>query len=146
MSDLVLIVDRLQQAYDYSSYTILRDIVLIVVVYITYNYLPFDTFCSIWKVYLCILLLRFALSELTNLRKKDSDKKYFQTSGHMALFTLSVLFAAQHNLLNLHYVLFRNALLVAYGILNVIVHAHYTTDIINTTFLIHFVYFQCCGN
>lgn len=146
MSESLVITDRLQEAYDYSAYTIMRDIVLLLVVYTTYTYLPFNTFSNIWKIYIGLIMLRFVLSELTAIRKKDSNKKYFQLSGHMALFTLSLLFATQHNVFNLQNPLFRNALLLIYGLLNIIVHAHYTTDIINTTILIHFIYFQYQSN
>lgn len=138
----VSITDRLQEAYDYSGYTLSRDIVLLVVVYITYTHLPFDTFCNIWKIYIGVLVVRFLSSELTTIRRNDSDKKYFQMSGHMALFTLSVLFASQHNLFNLQNPILRNVLLLMYGILNIIVHAHYSTDIITTTIIVHFLYLR----
>lgn len=141
----MIIIDKLQQTYDYSTYTILRDIVLLVVVYFTYTHLPFSTFSNIWKLYIGVLVIRFIMSELTIWRKKDSYKKYFQMSGHMALFTLSVLFASQHNLFNLQNTLFRNVLLLSYAILNIIVHAHFTTDIINTTVFVHFLYSQYFG-
>lgn len=137
----MLINDKLQEAYDYSAYTITRDIVLLFTVYITYTYLPFDTFTSIWKLYLGVLLIRYILSELTVLRREDTNKKYFQMSGHMALFTLSVLFAAKQNIFNLQNALFRNAVLLTYAILNVVVHAHFTTDIVNTTIFVHFLFY-----
>jgi hypothetical protein len=135
------IQDKLQKSFNYSQYSIVRDITLCVVVYITYVYLPFDTFTQIWKIYFGLIFLRFILSELTTLRdSSNSNKKYFQMSGHMTLFTLSILFAAKQNLFNLQNVIFRNTLLFVYGIMNVIVHAHYTTDIINTTVFVHFIY------
>ncbi len=137
---VIEIKDRLQNSYDYAHYTIVRDIVLCVVVYMTYVYLPFDTFTQIWKMYLGLLIIRFVLSELTTLRNNNSNKKYFQMSGHMTLFTLSILFAAKQNLFNLQNAIVRNVLLLVYGILNVIVHAHYTTDIVNTTVFVHFIY------
>lgn len=138
----MLITDRLQNTYDYSAYTIIRDVIIILTIYLSYTYLPFDTFSSIWKLYLGVLVVRFVLSELTLLRDEETKKKYFQMSGHIALFTLSVLFASTHNIFNLQNIIFRNGLLLAYAILNIIVHAHYTTDVVNTLVFIHFLYLQ----
>lgn len=138
----VTIEDKLQQQYDYSNYTIVRDIVLVLGLYISYAYLNYETFTRILKVYFAFLIFRFVMSHLTTIhhQKDNTIKKYFQISGHMTLFTLIVLHLSNYNVFNLQNLTLRTSTLVLYGLLNVLVHAHYTTDIINTAIIVHFVH------
>jgi hypothetical protein len=126
--------------FDFSKYTLSRDVIALLSVYVLYASVPWDTFVSFLKLYAFVLLVRFFLGELTTVKKEN--KKYLQTSGHVALFTLVVLIASSEKIYNMENKIFLWLIILAYAALNVAVRAHYTTDVIYTLMLVHMIYSQ----
>ena len=138
-SELLQFQDVLQQRFDLSKYSIVRDLILVGVVYVTYVYLPFSEFTSFAKMYLLALVIRYAMSELTQSRNSDTNKKHFHISGHFAMFMIMLGKLSSAGKLFTGNVYMYYAILAGYGLLNIVTHAHYTTDIINTYFLVMFL-------
>ncbi len=135
----VTIEDKLQQNFKFNEYSLVRDIVVFGVCYVMFLYIPFEAFARFLKYYVIVIIVRYILSELTTIRLKD-NKKYFQLSGHMSLFMLAVLTAADNNVLGLQNKLVQGSLLIAYGMLNVVVGSHTTVDIVYTYIAVLFLY------
>lgn len=139
-SENIQIKDYLQDTFDLSQYSIVRDIILIVSVYLFYRNIPFEIFINLIKYYICLIIIRWILSNITTITKKqnDKDKKYFQISGHTILFVLLILMSLDNNIFTnktLAYII-----IVAYSLLNILVKAHYSYDVLMSIFLTFYMY------
>ena len=141
MSENYTIKDKLQQLHDLSRYSIVRDILLLCIVFYSYKSLPQDSFFSLIRLYVIFICLRYALSELTEIRDTtDKQAKHFQLSGHFGLFLLVVIYQVNNidKFQNNSFLSF--IIIFSFGFLNILTRHHTSADIVLTYLFITFLY------
>jgi hypothetical protein len=134
----IVIRDYLQTRFDTSSKPFLKEIVLLVAMYLFYVNVESNTLVTACKYAIVLFVLRYILAFFTDIRtntttNKNTSRRYFQINGHLILFCI-ILF-----LLNLKdYMVW--ILIISYSLLVISSQEHYTSDIIITIFLVHYVY------
>lgn len=152
----IVVRDYLQTRFDTSSKPFLKEIVLLVAMYLFYVNVESNTLITACKYAIVLFVIRYILAIFTNIRTNittnirtntrtdtdtrtdtrtdtDTSRRYFQINGHLILFCI-ILF-----LLNLKdYMVW--ILIISYSLLVISSQEHYTSDIIITIFLVHYVY------
>lgn len=136
-----IIKDQLQNYLNFESWSLLRDIILAIVIYLFYVNADFSTSVIAIKYYITILIIRYLISITTTYKNKNDNTKYFQISGHVSLFMILILLAIQFNLFNLN----TNQemawiLILLYSLLNISGRKHYSSDVLFTMLLVHYLY------
>jgi hypothetical protein len=161
--------DYLQTRFDTTSKPFLKEIVLLVAIYLFYVNVESNVLITACKYAIVLFVIRYILAILTdirtnirtntrtitrtneitneitnkitnartnavtNTRTKNKSSRYFQINGHLILFCI-ILF-----LLNFKdYMMW--ILIISYSLLVISSQEHYTSDIIMTVFLVHYVY------
>jgi len=125
--------DYLQTRFDTTSKPFLKEIVLLVTMYLFYVNVESNTLVTACKYAIVLFVLRYILAIFTDIRTTNTSRRYFQINGHLILFCI-ILF-----LLNLKdYMMW--ILIISYSLLVISSQEHYTSDIIITIFLVHYVY------
>lgn len=131
------VCDLIQKHYDLSAYSLLRDIFLVAAVSILYISVEGKSFVTFVKLYITLMVVRYLFSILTKFSTQSVNKaRYFQISGHMTMFMTICLVAQKHGVISQSTLMI---LTLMYGFLNVVVRAHFATDIIHTYFLVMFI-------
>lgn len=143
----IVVRDYLQTRFDTSSKPFLKEIVLLVTMYLFYVNVESNVLITACKYAIVLFVIRYILAIFTDIRinrnrtdtrtDKITDtrtsRRYFQINGHLILFCI-ILF-----LLNLKdYIVL--VLIISYSLLVISSQEHYTSDIIITIFLVHYVY------
>lgn len=81
-----IITDYIQDEYDYSSYSIILDIILLLI--IVYFYYTGNNLIVLAQLFIIIVFARFILSALTNIQDKTTRKHHYQLDGRLALFLI----------------------------------------------------------
>jgi hypothetical protein len=136
-----IIKDQIQTYLDFEKWSLLRDIILAVFIYLFYINVDFSISIIVIKYYITLLTIRYLISITTTHKNKNDNTKYFQISGHLSLFMLLILLSTQVNLFNLN----TNKdmawiLILIYALLNVAVQKHYSSDILFTILLVYYLY------
>lgn len=148
---MYIIEDKIQTYLQYENWSLLRDIILIILVYIFYTNVEFNLFQAAIKYYIIFLIIRYLISIITTVTKKENTttEKYFQISAHVGLFTiLMLLFSMSHVPQNADVadkVPFINqtsswVIILAYGLLNIATQKHYFYDILSTILLVNYLF------
>jgi hypothetical protein len=146
--------DYLQTRFDTTSKPFLKEIVLLVAIYLFYVNVESNVLITACKYAIVLFVIRYILAILTDIRtitrtnertnertntrtneitKINKSSRYFQINGHLILFCI-ILF-----LLNFKdYMMW--ILIISYSLLVISSQEHYTSDIIMTIFLVHYVY------
>ena len=140
ISKEIKISDSIQKRYNFEQFSIIGDIILAIIIYFTYLYLPTSEFTRLLKFYIILVLIRYFFSNLTKIT--INDKKYFQVSSHMTLFLLIVLIGNENQIFgsNEYINLISYFAVIIYGSLLVILRTQYSVDVINSIFLTTFIY------
>lgn len=143
----IVVWDYLQKRFDTSSKPFLKEIVLLVAMYLFYVNVESNVLITACKYAIVLFVIRYILAIFTDIRinrtdtrtdkitnaRTDKSRRYFQINGHLILFCI-ILF-----LLNLKdYMMW--ILIISYSLLVISSQEHYTSDIIITIFLVHYVY------
>lgn len=139
----IVVRDYLQTRFDTSSKPFLKEIVLLVTMYLFYVNVESNVLITACKYAIVLFVIRYILAIFTDIRinrnrtdtRTDTrtSRRYFQINGHLILFCI-ILF-----LLNLKdYIVL--VLIISYSLLVISSQEHYTSDIIITIFLVHYVY------
>lgn len=141
MENTYIIEDQIQNYLDYKSWVLLRDILLIGLIYIFYITVEFNVFINALKYYIVFLFIRYIISVTTLYKNKKDDTKYFQISAHLGLFMIIVIFFIQTNTFNLGTNEYIGWLLIlSYGLLNIATKKHYSYDILSTILLVYYLF------
>jgi hypothetical protein len=136
----ISITDAIQSNFDLENYTLIRDVIIVAWGYLAYTQMPTDVFVKLVKYYITFVLIRWIISSMTTIEiNKKGQKKYFQISGHVGLFTLITLFLMQVSFFGSDAHLLPYVFISTYALFNVAVKAHFTSDVINTVLFIHFM-------
>lgn len=132
-----IIKDWLGKGFHVKNASIIKDIILICVLYIFYTNSDFKANLLAFKYILLIFTIRYLLSILTEVRD-DKNKRYFQINGHLSIIVI-LSFVMLHSggwgvssLLVWMFILCYSLLIIASG-------EHYTYDIISTIVLNDYV-------
>jgi hypothetical protein len=136
----VVIRDYVQMRFNKIYQPFLKEIILLVVMYLFYVNTEYNTLVVACKYIVILFILRYILAIFTDIRigKNDDDNKnksrrYFQMNAYLILFCI-ILF-----MLNLkNYMVW--LLIISYSLLVISSQEHYTSDIITTIFLVHYIY------
>lgn len=136
-----IIKDQIQNYLDFEKWSLLRDIIIAVFIYLFYVNAEFSTTIIAIKYYITLLIIRYLLSITTIHKNKNDNTKYFQISGHISLFMILILLSIKVNLFNLN----TNQemawiLILLYALLNVAVQKHYSSDVLFTILLVYYLY------
>ena len=136
-----IIKDQIQNYLDLEKWSLLRDIILAVFIYLFYINADFSISITVIKYYITLLIIRYLISITTIHKNKNDNTKYFQISGHLSLFMLLILLSIQVNLFNLNINKDMAWILIfSYALLNITVHKHYSSDILFTMLLVYYLY------
>jgi hypothetical protein len=136
-----IIKDQIQNYLDFEKWSLLRDIIIAVFIYLFYINADFSITIIAIKYYITLLIIRYLLSITTIHKNKNDNTKYFQISGHLSLFMILILLSSKINLFNLN----TNQemtwiLILLYALLNVSIQKHYSSDILFTILLVYYLY------
>lgn len=132
------ISDSLQNFLNLHDYKFVRDVILILSLVVFYLLAPLNGLWCLAKFYALGISIRFLLSLLTTIRHKETQIKYFQTSGHVLLFSFIILILSKFNNGISQQIAFITILL--YALLNIATKAHFTTDVAYTILLVYFLF------
>ena len=138
---IFIIKDQIQTYLNFEKWSLLRDIILAVFIYLFYINVDFSTSIIVIKYYITLLIIRYLISVTTIHKNKNDNTKYFQISGHLSLFMILILLSIQVNLFNLN--INKDMawiLILSYALLNIAVQKHYSSDILFTILLVHYLY------
>ena len=133
----------MQKKYLNTEYTFIKDFILLICIYFFYiNARETPLIMIFIKYFFIIIFIRFVLANLTSIKEINngviSDKKHFQISTRLVIFTLLVLIAFDNNLISQPILIYS---IICYGILNnIISESHSTFELIVSILITHFVY------
>lgn len=143
MSSKFIVEDWIQNNIKFKSsfMELLNNILLVLLVYVFYSNVEFPIFVKFIKYYVLILIIRYIISSVTNIKDVENNKRYFQINSHIALFVLIILICIESNtfeLSNNYYLSL--ALILIYSLIVIITRYAYTYDVITTILLIHYIF------
>lgn len=143
MSSKFIVEDWIQNNIKFKSsfMELLNNILLVLLVYVFYSNVEFPIFVKFIKYYVLILIIRYIISSVTNIKDIENNKRYFQINSHIALFVLIILICIESNTFELsdNYYL-SLALILIYSLIVIITKYAYTYDVITTVLLIHYIF------
>jgi hypothetical protein len=131
-----VIKDYLQKYLDTSSKPFLKEIILLATIYFFYINVEIDVLTLALKYALILFVLRYLLSVFTDIQNVNSKRRYFQINGNVLLFSVILLIIAKKNYIGYNWVW---VLIISYSLLVISTLEHYTSDIIITVLLVHYV-------
>ena len=126
----------MQKYLDTSSKPFLKEIVLLATMYFFYVNVETDVLTLALKYALVLFVLRYLLSVFTDIQNVNSKRRYFQINGNVLLFSVILLIIAKQNYIGYNWVW---VLIISYSLLVISTREHYTSDIIITVLLVHYV-------
>lgn len=143
MSSKFIVEDWIQNNIKFKSsfMGLLNNILLVLLVYVFYSNVEFPIFVKFIKYYVLILIIRYIISSVTNIKDVENNKRYFQINSHIALFVLIILICIENNTFGLdeNYYLSLGLVLI-YSLIVIITKYAYTYDVITTILLIHYIF------
>jgi hypothetical protein len=127
--------DRLHNVFNTSSKLFIKEIILIVMIYMFYSNVTFNTFFTFIKYTFLFLSLRFILSFVTEKRDSITKKKYFDLNAPMIIFATMILLT--YNTGILYNKLLLSLIIVSYSIYIISTQEYYTSDVIITLLLVY---------
>ncbi len=127
--------DRLHNVFNTSSKLFIKEIILIVMIYMFYSNVTFNTFFTFIKYTFLFLSLRFILSFVTEKRDSITKKKYFDLNAPMIIFTTIILLTYKTGIL--YNKLLLSLIIVSYSIYIISTQEYYTSDVIITLLLVY---------
>jgi hypothetical protein len=95
------IEDTLQNNLNLESYSVIRDILLGISVYLFYINSSYDVFMTFIRMILILFVIRFLLANITKITDTTTNQKHFQISGHLIILYSIIALSIQHNNFNL---------------------------------------------
>jgi hypothetical protein len=136
------IEDVIQKNLDMSSYFLIKDIVLLIIVFILYSSLDFNWIIVSIKAFFIIIVLRYIISYLTTIIEYDENNrgtKYFQISANLSLFMIFCYILYINQLYITNYTTF-NLSIILYAILLIAVKSNFASDTLFTYLFMTFMY------
>ena len=136
MKRTFVIEDYFQKRFNTSSRPFLKDIVLILLIYIFYMYSESNVLIMALKLSVILFVLRYILSVVTNIKHLGSRRRYFQINGNVLLFSIIILLMSKAHVLDIDKAFgLGPVLIISYSLLVISTRQHYTSDIIMTILL-----------
>lgn len=143
MSSKFIVEDWIQNNIKFKSsfMELLNNILLVLLVYVFYSNVEFPIFVKFIKYYVLLLVIRYIISSVTNIKDVENKKRYFQINSHIALFVLIILICIESNTFELsnNYYLSVGLILI-YSLIVIITRYAFTYDVITTILLIHYIF------
>jgi hypothetical protein len=131
----IVVRDYVQMRFDKIYKPFLKEIILLVAMYLFYVNTESNTLVVACKYIVILFILRYILSIFTDIRirKDNKSRRYFQMNAYLILFCIMLF------MLNLkNYMVW--ILIISYSLLVISSQEHYTSDIIITVFLVDYIY------
>lgn len=138
------ISDYLHENLQLQDYIFIKDIILLLCIYLFYINFPYENFIKVLKIFIVVIIVRYILSLLTTYKfaNENEKEKYFQYNFHIALLYILILSALHYqksNNIDNYFYLF-HFLLLLYILLNIGNQSIYTTDAIFTLAVTNLLY------
>jgi len=130
-----MVKDTLHNYLDTTQIPFVKELILILFIYLFYYNSSFETFIFFIKYAFILFIIRYVLSTLTY--KEKSNKKYFDLNAHIILLTLVVLLSNKYNSIGLSNEFLSWLIIVVYGLLVISAHENFTSDVIITIFIVY---------
>jgi hypothetical protein len=130
-----MVKDLLHNYLDTTQIPFVKELILILCVYLFYHNSSFETFTFFIKYAFILFIIRYVLSTLTYKYKEISNKKYFDLNAHVILLTLIVLLSNKYNKLPNEFLTW--LIIVVYGLLVISTRENFTSDVIITIFIVY---------
>ena len=130
-----MVKDLLHNYLDTTQIPFVKELILILCVYLFYHNSSFETFTFFIKYAFILFIIRYVLSTLTYKYKEISNKKYFDLNAHVILLTLVVLLSNKYNKLPNEFLTW--LIIVVYGLLVISTRENFTSDVIITIFIVY---------
>lgn len=131
-----VIKDYLQKYLNTSSKLFLKEIILLATMYLFYVNVETNELILAVKYTVILFVIRYLLSIFTDIQNVNSKRRYFQINGNVLLFSVILLIIAKQNYIGYNWVW---VLIISYSLLVISTREHYTSDIIITVLLVHYV-------
>jgi hypothetical protein len=133
------IEDSLQNNFDFSNISVIKDIMLGLSVYLFYINAESDIFMAFLKMIILLFIVRWLLANITKITDTSAKpKRHFQISGHLIILYTIVFLSIRYNLFNLQdnqnigwFVVF------LYSFFIITTKTNTTSDILFSVLLIH---------
>jgi len=139
------IEDSLQNNFDFSNISVIKDIMLGLSVYLFYINAESDIFMAFLKMIILLFIVRWLLANVTKMTHTSHNgdtsakpKRHFQISGHLIILYTIVFLSIRYNLFNLQdnqnigwFVVF------LYSFFIITTKTNTTSDILFSVLLIH---------
>lgn len=129
------IIDKLHNVINTSSKSFIKDVILVIMIYVFYSNVSFNTFIVFVKYSLFFLFLRFVLSFVTEKRDAISKAKHFDLNAHIIIFTTIILLTYKYGILYNTFLL--SLMVITYSIFVISTQDYYTSDAIITLLLVY---------
>lgn len=130
-----MVKDLLHNYLDTTQIPFVKELILILCIYLFYYNSSFETFTFFIKYAFILFIIRYVLSTLTYKYKEISNKKYFDLNAHVILLTLIVLLSNKYNKLPNEFLTW--LIIVVYGLLVISTRENFTSDVIITIFIVY---------
>ena len=130
-----MVKDLLHNYLDTTQIPFVKELILILCVYLFYHNSSFETFTFFIKYAFILFIIRYVLSTLTYKYKEISNKKYFDLNAHVILLTLIVLLSNKYNKLPNEFLTW--LIIVVYGLLVISTRENFTSDVFVTIFIVY---------
>jgi len=127
------IQDYIQTQIDTSQSPFLKEIILLITMYLFYINVESNILTSALKYGFIIFLLRYILSILTRIQNIKTKDRYFQIDSNVVLFSIMI-FLMMNSTNYLTWIL-----ISSYSLLVISTKEHYTSDIIITILVVHYI-------
>jgi hypothetical protein len=128
-----MVKDTLHNYLDTTQIPFIKELILILCIYLFYYNSSFETFIFFIKYAFILFIIRYVLSTLTY--KEKSDKKYFDLNTHVILLTLVLLLSNKYNDLPNKFLTLLT--IGIYSLLVISTHESFTSDVIITIFIVY---------
>lgn len=132
------IKDFVHEKLDTSKHQFLKEIILFITLYIFYLYSDSVILITFLKYIITFIIVRYLLSLLTEI-KDEHNKKQFILNINVIVFTCVILLMNQYGILK-EYQLLSYALIISYSLLVISTREYYTSDVIITLIVVHYLY------
>ena len=128
-----MVKDLLHNYLDTTQIPFVKELILILCIYLFYYNSSFETFTFFIKYAFILFIIRYILSTLTY--KEISNKKYFDLNAHVILLTLVVLLSNKYNKLPNEFLSW--LIIIVYGLLVISTRENFTSDVFVTIFIVY---------
>lgn len=129
------IIDKLHNVINTSSKSFIKDVILVIMIYVFYSNVSFNTFIVFIKYSLFFLFLRFVLSFVTEKRDAISKEKHFDLNAPIIIFTTIILLTYKYGILYNTFLL--SLMVITYSVFVISTQDYYTSDAIITLLLVY---------